>query len=188
MPTDIFDWCMIWYGTVWIYEKLRYYVSLCWSLNLMSRMFNPGKMLGFCMLICVAPLISSCSYAVWPGLRWSTQTALSIANTLEIPQYCIKLSTRKPKNGSLVICPYFHLLLQASFDVFNALDLMDNKEFLEKLKFGIGDGNLQYYLYNWRCPGMNTQQVRGLTPGQEGCTHKIATQFCWALFLAQLLT
>ncbi|XP_023573913.1 glycylpeptide N-tetradecanoyltransferase 1 [Octodon degus] len=29
------------------------------------------------------------------------------------------------------------------FDVFNALDLMENKTFLEKLKFGIGDGNLQ---------------------------------------------
>ncbi|KAL3270448.1 hypothetical protein HHI36_020999 [Cryptolaemus montrouzieri] len=40
------------------------------------------------------------------------------------------------------------------FDVFNALDLMDNKEFLEPLKFGIGDGNLQYYLYNWKCPSM----------------------------------
>ncbi|XP_034235682.1 glycylpeptide N-tetradecanoyltransferase 1 [Thrips palmi] len=40
------------------------------------------------------------------------------------------------------------------FDVFNALDLMENKEFLEPLKFGIGDGNLQYYLYNWRCPSM----------------------------------
>ncbi|KAG7233048.1 hypothetical protein INR49_007527 [Caranx melampygus] len=38
------------------------------------------------------------------------------------------------------------------FDVFNALDLMENKVFLEKLKFGIGDGNLQYYLYNWKCP------------------------------------
>lgn len=46
------------------------------------------------------------------------------------------------------------------FDVFNALDLMDNKEFLEPLKFGIGDGNLQYYLYNWRCPSM--------TPGKIG--------------------
>ncbi|XP_061179853.1 glycylpeptide N-tetradecanoyltransferase 2-like [Saccostrea echinata] len=45
------------------------------------------------------------------------------------------------------------------FDVFNALDLMENKEFLEKLKFGIGDGNLQYYLYNWRCPQMQPQQV-----------------------------
>ncbi|KAH9520312.1 Glycylpeptide N-tetradecanoyltransferase 2 [Bulinus truncatus] len=45
------------------------------------------------------------------------------------------------------------------FDVFNALDLMDNKDFLEKLKFGVGDGFLQYYLYNWKCPHMDTNQV-----------------------------
>ena len=36
------------------------------------------------------------------------------------------------------------------YDVFNALDLMENKQFLEQLKFGIGDGFLHYYLYNWR--------------------------------------
>lgn len=36
---------------------------------------------------------------------------------------------------------------------------MDNKEFLEKLKFGIGDGNLQYYIYNWICPTMKPQEV-----------------------------
>jgi len=46
------------------------------------------------------------------------------------------------------------------FDVFNALDLMENKQFLEPLKFGIGDGNLQYYLYNWRCPTMTPDKVR----------------------------
>jgi len=46
------------------------------------------------------------------------------------------------------------------FDVFNALDLMENKQFLEPLKFGIGDGNLQYYLYNWRCPTMCPDDVR----------------------------
>ncbi|XP_078385989.1 glycylpeptide N-tetradecanoyltransferase 1 [Cetorhinus maximus] len=45
------------------------------------------------------------------------------------------------------------------FDVFNALDLMENKTFLEKLKFGIGDGNLQYYLYNWKCPSMAAEKV-----------------------------
>ncbi|XP_030076511.1 glycylpeptide N-tetradecanoyltransferase 1 isoform X1 [Microcaecilia unicolor] len=45
------------------------------------------------------------------------------------------------------------------FDVFNALDLMENKMFLEKLKFGIGDGNLQYYLYNWKCPSMVAEKV-----------------------------
>ena len=49
---------------------------------------------------------------------------------------------------------------QKGFDVFNALDLMDNKTFLEKLKFGIGDGNLQYYLYNWKCPPMDPEKVR----------------------------
>lgn len=48
---------------------------------------------------------------------------------------------------------------QLNFDVFNALDLMDNKEFLEPLKFGVGDGNLQYYLYNWRCPGMLPNRI-----------------------------
>ncbi|XP_065838154.1 glycylpeptide N-tetradecanoyltransferase 2-like [Oscarella lobularis] len=47
----------------------------------------------------------------------------------------------------------------AEFDVFNALNVMENKTFLEKLKFGIGDGNLHYYLYNWRCPSMDANKV-----------------------------
>jgi len=46
-----------------------------------------------------------------------------------------------------------------NFDVFNALDLMNNTEFLEKLKFGIGDGNLHYYLYNWKCMEMIPSRV-----------------------------
>ncbi|XP_051061847.1 glycylpeptide N-tetradecanoyltransferase 2 isoform X3 [Phodopus roborovskii] len=50
------------------------------------------------------------------------------------------------------------------FDVFNALDLMENKTFLEKLKFGIGDGNLQYYLYNWRCPGTDSEKCLCSSP------------------------
>ncbi|CAF1510526.1 unnamed protein product [Rotaria sordida] len=47
----------------------------------------------------------------------------------------------------------------SDFDVFNALDIMDNKEFLEKLKFGVGDGNIQYYIYNWKCPLMPAEKV-----------------------------
>jgi len=46
-----------------------------------------------------------------------------------------------------------------NFDVFNALDLMENKTFLEELKFGLGDGNLQYYLYNWKCPDLEPSQI-----------------------------
>jgi glycylpeptide N-tetradecanoyltransferase len=44
-------------------------------------------------------------------------------------------------------------------DVFNCLDLMENELFLKPLKFGIGDGKLQYYLYNWMCPEMSPGDV-----------------------------
>lgn len=46
-------------------------------------------------------------------------------------------------------------------DVFNALDIFDNEKFLKELKFGIGDGRLRYYLYNWRL-------ARELKPQQVG--------------------
>ena len=45
------------------------------------------------------------------------------------------------------------------FDVFNALDVMENKSFLEELKFGPGDGMLHYYLFNWRVKGIKPQDV-----------------------------
>jgi len=48
---------------------------------------------------------------------------------------------------------------QAKFDVFNALTLMDNPNFLPHLKFGSGDGLLNYYLYNWR-----TAPLAGIEP------------------------
>ncbi|KAL8439299.1 hypothetical protein Efla_003936 [Eimeria flavescens] len=53
------------------------------------------------------------------------------------------------------------LAKQKDFDVFNALDVMDNKALFEDLKFGVGDGFLRYYLYNWRCPqaSVNRQGV-----------------------------
>ncbi|KAI9354523.1 Myristoyl-CoA:protein N-myristoyltransferase, N-terminal domain-containing protein [Zopfochytrium polystomum] len=45
-------------------------------------------------------------------------------------------------------------LIQArrlDFDVFNCLDIMHNAAALKELKFGVGDGRLHYYLYNYRC-------------------------------------
>jgi glycylpeptide N-tetradecanoyltransferase len=39
---------------------------------------------------------------------------------------------------------------QREYDVFNALDVMQNESFLKELKFGPGDGQLHYYLYNYR--------------------------------------
>jgi len=49
-----------------------------------------------------------------------------------------------------------NLLIEANnqkCDVFNCLDLMHNKPCMEPLKFGIGDGNLHYYLYNYSLGG-----------------------------------
>jgi glycylpeptide N-tetradecanoyltransferase len=48
---------------------------------------------------------------------------------------------------------------QCGSDVFNALNLMENDEFLDELKFGKGDGNLQYYIYNWACTPMKPSDV-----------------------------
>jgi glycylpeptide N-tetradecanoyltransferase len=48
---------------------------------------------------------------------------------------------------------------QLGVDVMNCLDLMENRSFIEKLKFGAGDGNLHYYLYNWKCPHMPSEKV-----------------------------
>jgi len=45
------------------------------------------------------------------------------------------------------------------FDVFNCLDIQDNESVLKDLKFGPGDGKLQYYLYNWLAPAMAPNQV-----------------------------
>eukprot|EP00029_Vermamoeba_vermiformis_P008662 TRINITY_DN4115_c0_g1_i2.p1 TRINITY_DN4115_c0_g1~~TRINITY_DN4115_c0_g1_i2.p1 ORF type:complete len:401 (-),score=180.50 TRINITY_DN4115_c0_g1_i2:9-1211(-) len=45
------------------------------------------------------------------------------------------------------------------YDVFNALDMMTNKEYLDELKFGPGDGNLHYYLFNWRAPQLKNEDV-----------------------------
>jgi glycylpeptide N-tetradecanoyltransferase len=48
------------------------------------------------------------------------------------------------------------------YDVFNALDLLDNGPVLKELKFGVGDGALQYYLYNWR------MAAAPIEPGETG--------------------
>ena len=42
------------------------------------------------------------------------------------------------------------LAKKQDFDVFNALSLMDNSLFLEQQKFGPGDGQLHYYLVNYK--------------------------------------
>jgi glycylpeptide N-tetradecanoyltransferase len=45
------------------------------------------------------------------------------------------------------------------FDVFNALDIMDNRESFDDLHFGVGNGNLYYYLYNWKLDKIQSDKV-----------------------------
>ncbi|POS85872.1 N-myristoyl transferase, partial [Erysiphe pulchra] len=68
----------------------------------------------------------------------------------EIPpnEYAIHLNSLI--NDALILAKKY------KFDVFNALTLMDNNLFLEQQKFGAGDGQLHYYLYNY-----NTNPIAG---------------------------
>lgn len=45
------------------------------------------------------------------------------------------------------------------YDVFNCLDVMQNSEQLQELKFGMGDGNLHYYFYNWRVNTFDPKEI-----------------------------
>ncbi|SBT46034.1 glycylpeptide N-tetradecanoyltransferase, putative (NMT) [Plasmodium ovale wallikeri] len=52
-----------------------------------------------------------------------------------------------------------HLAKKNKFDVFNALEVMNNKSIFSDLKFGEGDGSLKYYLYNWKCAAFSPSNV-----------------------------
>jgi glycylpeptide N-tetradecanoyltransferase len=51
------------------------------------------------------------------------------------------------------------LAKKENFDVFNALNLMGNEAVFTHLKFGIGDGKLRYYLFNYRFPHVEAREV-----------------------------
>ncbi|KAJ8644980.1 hypothetical protein MRB53_006728 [Persea americana] len=69
-------------------------------------------------------------------------------STLKAAYSFYNVSTRTPLlqliNDMLILAK------QKDYDVFNALDVMHNETFLKELKFGPGDGQLHYYVYNYR--------------------------------------
>ena len=48
---------------------------------------------------------------------------------------------------------------KSGHDVFNCLNIMENKKTLEDLKFGSGNGNLMYYLYNFATSRMTPEDI-----------------------------
>lgn len=70
--------------------------------------------------------------------------ATEVGLTTPVDRDALKARLNALVSDSLVYCK------QYNFDVYNALSLMDNGLFLEDQKFGPGDGQLHYYLFNYR--------------------------------------
>ncbi|CAN4086969.1 unnamed protein product [Withania somnifera] len=85
-----------------------------------------------------------CSFYTLPSSILGNQNH----STLKAAYSYYNVSTKTPliqlMNDALIVAK------QKDFDVFNALDVMQNDSFLKELKFGPGDGKLHYYLYNYR--------------------------------------
>ncbi|XP_052183790.1 glycylpeptide N-tetradecanoyltransferase 1-like [Diospyros lotus] len=85
-----------------------------------------------------------CSFYTLPSSILGNQNY----STLKAAYSYYNVSTKTPllqlMNDALIIAK------QKDYDVFNALDVMQNESFLKELKFGPGDGKLHYYLYNYR--------------------------------------
>ncbi|TVY75863.1 Glycylpeptide N-tetradecanoyltransferase [Lachnellula suecica] len=70
---------------------------------------------------------------------YATETALTPSASRD----ALKVRLNALVNDALILAKKF------KFDVFNALTLMDNSLFLLEQKFGAGDGQLHYYLFNY---------------------------------------
>ena len=51
------------------------------------------------------------------------------------------------------------LAKEQGYDVFNAMDVMDNHDVYEELNFTLGSGSIYFYLYNWNCEPMHPEKV-----------------------------
>ncbi|KAK4787574.1 hypothetical protein SAY86_011407 [Trapa natans] len=85
-----------------------------------------------------------CSFYILPSSILGNQNY----STLKAAYSYYNVATKTPLlqliNDALIVAK------KKDFDVFNALDVMQNESFLKELKFGPGDGQLHYYLYNYR--------------------------------------
>ncbi|XAR54533.1 Glycylpeptide N-tetradecanoyltransferase [Bertholletia excelsa] len=85
-----------------------------------------------------------CSFYTLPSSILGNQNH----STLKAAYSYYNVSTKTPLiqllNDALIVAK------QKDYDVFNALDVMENRTLLKELKFGPGDGKLHYYLYNYR--------------------------------------
>lgn len=85
-----------------------------------------------------------CSFYSLPSSILGNQDYTSLKAAYSYYNVSTKTPLLQLMNDSLIMAK------NKGYDVFNALDVMENESFLKELKFGPGDGQLHYYLYNYR--------------------------------------
>ena len=90
----------------------------------------------------------------------------SILNQPDIPHKTIEVAYLfyYSVSSEIRLLPLIKTVLQEAaklgFDVLNCLNLMENDEhLLNALKFGAGDGQLRFYLYNWKTKVLKPSEI-----------------------------
>lgn len=76
-------------------------------------------------------------------------TVLGSDETINVAYLFYYFSNNSDSLRSLIL-ECLQVCRSLDFDVFNALDIMDNDQFFGELGFISGDGKLNYYLFNWK--------------------------------------
>ncbi|TEA14040.1 Glycylpeptide N-tetradecanoyltransferase [Colletotrichum sidae] len=103
-----------------------------------------GKITDFFSFYCLESTVinSSKHQVIRAAYLWYYASDVGLATPLDKPALKTRLNS--------LIGDALILGKKGRFDVFNGLSLLDNGLFLEQQKFGPGDGQLHYYLFNYR--------------------------------------
>ncbi|XP_073007306.1 glycylpeptide N-tetradecanoyltransferase 1-like [Typha latifolia] len=97
-----------------------------------------------------------CSFYTLPSSILNNQNYSLLKAAYSYYNVATKTPLLQLMNDALIVAK------KMDYDVFNALDVMHNESFLKELKFGPGDGQLHYYLYNYRIGNPLRPQELGL--------------------------
>ncbi|GJQ08369.1 hypothetical protein GpartN1_g3306.t1 [Galdieria partita] len=125
----------------------RFKLSISFSLEEFSHWFLPRKNVIYCYILkneegVVTDLIS---FYELPSTVIQHEKYKNLRAAYSFYNVATSVPLESLMQNALILAK------QEGFDVFNALDLMENETFFKQLKFHPGDGFLHYYLYNWRC-------------------------------------
>lgn len=134
-------------------SKFKLYFSF--SLEEFSHWFLPRKNVVYCYIIknekgAVTDLIS---FYELPSTIIKHEKYKTLRAAYSFYNVATSVTLESLMQNALILAK------QEGFDVFNALDLMDNETFFKQLKFHPGDGFLHYYLYNWRCSTLSPSEL-----------------------------